>query len=75
MEATRTMAVPTRQTRALVNSAWNSLGQAEAAWVRFVQAVEALGVVRGDIDVGIKARNIAQHMHEFREVLALWTQG
>jgi hypothetical protein len=40
-----------------------------------VQAVEALGVVRGDIDVGIKARNIAQHMHEFREVLALWTQG
>jgi hypothetical protein len=64
----------TQQTRGLVNSAWNSLGQAEAAWVRLVQAVEAMAAVRGDVEAGVRARNIAQQMHEFREVLTSWTQ-
>jgi hypothetical protein len=74
MKAARTMAVSLRQTRSLLHSAWHSLGRAEVAWVRFVEEVEALGVVRGDIDVGIQARNIAQHMQEVREVLTSWTK-
>ena len=63
-----------RQSRSLINSAWSSLGRAEAAWVRFVQAVEALRGVHGDVEVGSRARNLAQQMHQFREVLMAWTQ-
>jgi hypothetical protein len=42
--------------------------------VRFVQAVEPLGVMHGDAEVGSRARDIARQLHEFREVLATWTQ-
>ena len=63
-----------RQSRSLLNSGWNSLGQAEQAWLRFVQTVEALGVMHGNAEVGPKARDIAQGMHEFREVLTTWTK-
>jgi hypothetical protein len=63
-----------RQSRSLLNSAWNSLGQAEAFWVRFVHSVEALGGMHGDVEVGTRARNLAQQMHEFREVLTTWSQ-
>jgi hypothetical protein len=66
--------IATRQARGLVNSAWHSLGQAEAAWVRFVETIEAMAAVRGDVEMGPKVRNMAQEMHEFREVLRLWTQ-
>jgi hypothetical protein len=58
----------------MVNSAWNSLGQAEAACVRFVQAIEPLAVMHGNPEVGDKARSLAQQLHEFREVLTTWTQ-
>jgi hypothetical protein len=64
----------TRLSRSLVNSAWNSLGQAEGAWVRFVQAVEPLATMYGDAEVGTKARDLAQQMHAFRGVLRSWTQ-
>jgi hypothetical protein len=63
-----------RKARSLINSASNSLAQAEVAWVRFVQSVEKLGVMRGDVEIGPKARNLAEQMHEFREVLTAWTQ-
>jgi hypothetical protein len=63
-----------RATRALVNSAWNSLGQAEAAWVRFVTAVELLATMHEDAEVGGKARDLAQQMRAFREVLRRWTE-
>jgi hypothetical protein len=63
-----------RQSRGMVNSAWNSLSQAEAHWVRFVQAIEALAAMHGNVEIGPRARDIAQQMHEFREVLTTWTK-
>jgi hypothetical protein len=54
-----------RRARSLVNSAWYSLGQAEAAWDRFVHRAEALG----DAEVVAEAQKIAQQMHVLWEEL------
>jgi hypothetical protein len=63
-----------RATRGLAHSASHSLDQAEAVWLRFVTAVELLASVHGDAEVGGRARDIAQQMHAFREVLRSWTE-
>jgi hypothetical protein len=60
--------------RSFANKAWNSLKRTEEELVRLVEAIEALGVMRGDVEVGVKARNIAQQLYEIREVLTCWTQ-
>jgi hypothetical protein len=61
-----------RATRSLVNSADYWVGEAEASWLRFVTAAEALQELYGDVEVGKEARDIAQRMHELGERLARW---
>jgi hypothetical protein len=56
--------VAIRQNRGLVNSSWHSLGLAEQAWLRFVETIEAMAAVRGDVETGPNARSVARQMHE-----------
>jgi hypothetical protein len=61
-----------RTTRHLINSAGYWVGEAEASWLRFVTAAEALQELYGDVEVARDARDIAQRMHDLGERLARW---
>jgi hypothetical protein len=71
----RSRSVADRQKRVLGNTAWHALSTAVPAWLRFVEAIEALGALHGDAMVGPKARDVAQQMHELSEVLRLWAES
>jgi hypothetical protein len=75
MMSSRFKPIAVRQNRSLGNAAWHALNAAEPAWLRFVEMIEAMAGLRGDDEIGTKARDVAQQMHELREVLRSWRES
>ena len=61
-----------RSARSAGNKAWAALGRAESAWADLVSALEILAPLHGDQTALPAARDLAQEMHAFREVLKGW---
>jgi hypothetical protein len=63
-----------RQSRAMINSAENSLRQGELFCMRLGQSIEVLGPIPGNSEVVRQVTTIIGQLHELREVLRSWSK-